>query len=104
MDGVDRSFTRFIVRTGFVRERYLDHEGRDARRSRGVGGLRRVIAELSKKIQLKPQQVKNAFWIFVKATLENPTFSSQVKSECTSKVTEFGSKFQPPSKAYYKTF
>lgn len=61
-----------------------------------------VIAELSKKIQLKPQQVKNAFWIFVKATLENPTFSSQVKSECTSKVTEFGSKFQPPSKAYYK--
>lgn len=61
-----------------------------------------VIAELSKKIQLKPQQVKNAFWIFVRATLENPTFSSQVKSECTSKVTEFGSKFQPPSKAYYK--
>ena len=61
-----------------------------------------VIAELSKKIQLKPQQVKNAFWIFARATLENPTFSSQVKSECTSKVTEFGSKFQPPSKAYYK--
>ncbi len=61
-----------------------------------------VIAELSKKIQLKPQQVKNAFWIFVKATLENPAFSSQVKSECTSKVSEFGSKFEPPSKTYFK--
>tara|TARA_Y100001954_G_scaffold165062_1_gene175181 strand:- start:18104 stop:21325 length:3222 start_codon:yes stop_codon:yes gene_type:complete len=61
-----------------------------------------VITELSKKIQLKPQQVKNAFWIFVKATLENPAFSSQVKSECTSKVSEFGSKFEPPSKTYFK--
>jgi DNA topoisomerase-2 len=40
--------------------------------------------------------VKNSFTIFVKATLENPTFSSQVKSECTSKSPDFGSKFEPP--------
>jgi len=55
-----------------------------------------IIDELSKKIKLKPQQVKNTFNVFVKATLENPTFSSQVKSECTSKSQEFGSKFEPP--------
>ena len=54
-----------------------------------------IIEEMSKKIKLKPQQVKNTFNIFVKATLENPTFSSQVKSECTSKVQDFGSKFEP---------
>ena len=55
-----------------------------------------IIEEMAKKIKLKPQQVKNTFNIFVKATLENPTFSSQVKSECTSKVQDFGSKFEPP--------
>src|SRR6056300_281633 len=55
-----------------------------------------IIDEVSKKIQLKPQQVKNTFFIFVKATLENPSFSSQVKSECTSKVADFGSRFEPP--------
>ena len=55
-----------------------------------------IIDEMSKKIKLKPQQVKNSFAIFVRATLENPTFSSQVKSECTLKVPEFGSKFEMP--------
>jgi DNA topoisomerase-2 len=55
-----------------------------------------IIEDMAKKIKLKPQQVKNAFTIFVKATLENPTFSSQVKSECTSKSLDFGSKFEPP--------
>ena len=46
------------------------------------------------KMHLKPQQIKNTFFIFVKATLENPSFSSQVKSECTSKVSDFGSRFE----------
>jgi len=55
-----------------------------------------VIEEMAKKIKLKPQQVKNTFNIFVKATLENPTFSSQVKSECTLKAQDFGSKFELP--------
>src|SRR5210317_1995165 len=55
-----------------------------------------IIEDMAKKIKLKPQQVKNTFNIFVKATLENPTFSSQVKSECTSKAQDFGSKFEPP--------
>jgi Type IIA topoisomerase (DNA gyrase/topo II, topoisomerase IV), B subunit len=55
-----------------------------------------IIDEMAKKIKLKPQQVKNAFNIFVKATIENPNFSSQVKSECTSKAQDFGSKFEPP--------
>ena len=55
-----------------------------------------IIDDLAKKIKLKPQQVKNTFTLFVKATLENPTFSSQVKSECTLKVQDFGSKFEPP--------
>ena len=55
-----------------------------------------IIEEMAKKIKLKPQQVKNTFSIFVKTTLENPTFSSQVKSECTLKAQDFGSKFEMP--------
>ena len=55
-----------------------------------------IIDDMAKKIRLKPQQVKATFRIFVKATLENPTFSSQVKSECTLKVPDFGSRFEMP--------
>ena len=55
-----------------------------------------VIEDMAKKIKLRPQQVKNAFFVFVKATLVNPSFSSQVKSECTLKLQDFGSKFEPP--------
>ena len=55
-----------------------------------------IIDEMAKKIKLKPQQVKATFRIFVRTTLENPTFSSQVKSECTLKATDFGSKFEMP--------
>jgi len=57
---------------------------------------------MAKKIKLRPQQVKNAFFVFVKATLVNPSFSSQVKSECTLKPQDFGSKFEPP-KTFIKT-
>jgi DNA topoisomerase-2 len=56
-----------------------------------------IVAAMGTKFKLKPQQVKNTFFVFVKATLENPSFSSQVKSECTSKVSDFGSRFEPPA-------
>lgn len=55
-----------------------------------------IIEDLKKKIQLRPAQVRSAFMVFVKATLVNPTFGSQVKSECTLKAQEFGSVFVPP--------
>lgn len=55
-----------------------------------------IIAELDAKIKLRPAQVKETFFVLVRATLVNPSFSSQVKSECTLKPVEFGSKFEPP--------
>jgi len=55
-----------------------------------------IIDDMAKKIKLKPPQVKNAFTIFVRATIENPNFSSQVKSECTTKSQHFGSRFELP--------
>lgn len=56
-----------------------------------------IIEELAKKIKLRPQQVKDNFFILVNATLVNPSFSSQVKSECTLRPQEFGSRFEPPA-------
>ena len=55
-----------------------------------------IIEDLAKKIKLRPQQVKNTLFVLVKSTLVNPSFSSQIKSECTLKVQEFGSRFEPP--------
>jgi len=58
-----------------------------------------VIDELaSKKLQLKPQTIKNTMFVMVRSTLVNPTFGSQVKSECTLKPQEFGSKFESTPK------
>jgi len=61
-----------------------------------------ILEEMKTKIQLKPTQVKNCLHVFVRATLENPSFSSQVKSECTSKVADFGSRFEPTTKTFFK--
>ena len=58
-----------------------------------------IIEELAfKKLQLKPQNVKHTMFVMVRSTLVNPTFGSQVKSECTLKPSEFGSKFEPTQK------
>ena len=57
-----------------------------------------IIQELGKKTNnLKPQNVKNCLFVFVKSTLVNPSFSSQAKSECTLKPANFGSAFTPTS-------
>jgi DNA topoisomerase-2 len=54
-----------------------------------------IIEELGKKVKLQAHMVKSHLFVFVRATLVNPTFSSQVKSECTLKVQKFGSVFTP---------
>jgi len=37
---------------------------------------------------LKPAQIKASLFVFVKAVIVNPTFSSQTKAECTSKISD----------------
>ena len=37
---------------------------------------------------LKPAQIKASLFVFVRVVVINPTFSSQEKAECTSKITE----------------
>ena len=50
-----------------------------------------LVDELSKDKRcatLKPAQIKASLFVFVKATIINPTFSSQTKAECTSKISD----------------
>lgn len=62
-----------------------------------------IIAELVKKKvdgadKLRPMNVKSSMFMFVRSTIINPSFSSQVKSELTTKASEFGSTFAYPAK------
>lgn len=55
-----------------------------------------IIADMVKKKvdgadKLKPMNVKSSLFVFVKSTIINPSFSSQIKSELTTKAAEFGS-------------
>ena len=41
-----------------------------------------------KRVTVKPFQIKSSLFVFVRAVLINPTFSSQTKAECTSRISE----------------
>jgi len=45
-----------------------------------------------KKMDLKPSHIKDNLFIFVKSTIENPAFDSQIKEYLTTPATKFGSK------------
>jgi DNA topoisomerase-2 len=49
--------------------------------------VKAIVDEIGKdkRIQVKPAQIKASLFVFVKAVIVNPTFSSQTKAECTSK-------------------
>lgn len=53
----------------------------------GLKGLNK-----KKDVEIKPAYVKDHMFVFVRCVLVNPTFSSQAKTECTSKVAAFGSR------------
>lgn len=57
-----------------------------------VKQLTEYIETKHKNIKVKPQYIKEHLFIFVNATLVNPSFSSQTKSECTSRYKDFGSR------------
>jgi DNA topoisomerase-2 len=57
-----------------------------------------------KKKAIKPQHIKDNIFIFVKSTIENPTFDSQTKETLTTLVTKFGSKCELSEKFYEKLY
>ena len=53
------------------------------------------IKKKEKELKISPQLLKDNLVFFINSTLINPTFSSQTKDTCTSKVDKFGSKYTP---------
>jgi DNA topoisomerase-2 len=58
--------------------------------------VKAIVDEIGKdkRVSVKPAQIKASLFVFVKALVINPTFSSQTKAECTSKITDVP-KFKP---------
>ena len=46
------------------------------------------------KVDLKPSELRNHFFLFVQADIVNPAFSSQTKEKMITESKEFGSKFE----------
>lgn len=57
-----------------------------------VNGLMKIIKEKHKDLKVKSSQIKDNLTIFIKSTIEDPAFNSQVKEFLTTKVAEYGSK------------
>lgn len=51
-----------------------------------------------KKMDIKPSHLKDNIFIFVKSTIENPAFDSQIKEYLTTPSTKFGSKCEVSDK------
>lgn len=60
--------------------------------------ITKILLEIMKKTtregNIKPSQVKNHIWIFIKCTIENPAFDSQAKQCLVSPSHSFGSEFE----------
>ena len=67
-----------------------------------INKLSEIISTKHKGVTVKPQFIRDHLKVFIKSTLVNPSFSSQTKTECTSKISTFGSKFEPGEEFYKK--
>jgi DNA topoisomerase II len=66
--------------------------------TQGGTHIERFVSQLVPKLAtgVRPAQIKSSLFVVMRATLINPTFSSQTKNECTSKIDtvyEFKPKF-----------
>lgn len=57
--------------------------------------LNESILQKYKNITIKPMQIKDNLFVLVRATIINPTFSSQTKTELTTRFRDFGSRYDP---------
>lgn len=79
----------------FVNGIFTDRGGKHV--SHVIDGLTKKLADSieskNKKVgDIKPSIVKRYLWVFVKSTIENPSFDTQTKRCMTSLVSDFGSR------------
>ena len=72
-----------------------------------TNAITKTLVEMTlakKKKTIKPQHIKENLFIFVKSTIENPTFDSQTKETLTTLISKFGSKCELSEKFYEKLY
>lgn len=57
-----------------------------------VNKLMDHVKKKNKKAVIKPFQIKNNMFIFIKCLIENPSFNSQTKEQLTTRPSQFGGK------------
>jgi len=57
-----------------------------------------------KKKTIRPQQIKDNIFVFIKSVIENPSFDSQTKETLTTLTAKFGSKCELSDKFYEKLY
>lgn len=60
--------------------------------------VKSLVTEIKKKekdIKVSPLIIKDNLFFFINAVIENPAFSSQTKTTLTTKVSKFGSTYEP---------
>ena len=72
-----------------------------------TNGIIKKLSEMvlaKKKKTIKPQHLKDNLFVFVKSTIDNPSFDSQTKETLTTLITKFGSKCELSEKFYEKLY
>lgn len=62
-----------------------------------VNGIKESIKKKDNDVNIKPAYIKEHIWVFVNSLIVNPSFSSQTKSELTTKANKFGSECDLPA-------
>lgn len=72
-----------------------------------VNQITKKLCELitkRRKITVRPNVVKDNLFVFIKSTINNPTFDSQTKEFLTTPVSKFGTKFELDDKTVEKVY
>lgn len=63
-----------------------------------TAGLKKAVSKKLKGSNIKPATLKENLIFFIDSVIENPSFDTQTKESLTTKVGDFGSKYQVPDK------
>lgn len=54
-----------------------------------------ILVKHKNLTSIKPAQIKDNLFVFIRSTIVNPSFSSQTKTELTTRFRDFGSRYEP---------
>ena len=62
------------------------------------------LVKTRRKIEVRPSQIRECLFVFLRSVIPNPTFDSQLKDNLTTPYSKFGSKFEVDPKTMDKVY